>query len=322
MNKVIMLAVVFLALGVFAGATARAGDSATDAFLLAMQHFDPQSERGIAWSREEMDFVDFALMAAIRAVHELASVHIESQNATGAAPRPQPLLSLQVLDPISRNPQLRGDWDYVQDFVAAVVDGCGSSRVTEEFDNARDRWSKRQTTTWRICDEWNHANADTSCNRSAAAAWLCAAGVASMLIETMESDRGPESGQLYLNFSQPVDLRHEASRIVGLPGYGELFGKARLQPYPSMISGDGNRIELVQDEDCQGFGGITLLFSHGWGDCPSGCIHRHYWKVKVQSRGSRNGDPWGLVVTKVEEAGDVLALERRAALCAGIIGGD
>lgn len=40
-----------------------------------------------------------------------------------------------------------------------------------------------------------------------------------------------------------------------------------------------------------------FVFSHGWGDCPSGCIHRHYWKVTVDE---------DCVVSLVEEWGDDL----------------
>ena len=30
------------------------------------------------------------------------------------------------------------------------------------------------------------------------------------------------------------------------------------------------------------FPGYTqLTYSHGWGDCPSGCIHRRYWQFNV-----------------------------------------
>ncbi|KAG4065017.1 hypothetical protein HA402_004140 [Bradysia odoriphaga] len=36
-------------------------------------------------------------------------------------------------------------------------------------------------------------------------------------------------------------------------------------------------------------------FTHGWGDCPSGCINRHYWKFSVSPSGvtllSESGTP-------------------------------
>lgn len=41
----------------------------------------------------------------------------------------------------------------------------------------------------------------------------------------------------------------------------------------------------------------VFIYSHGWGDCPSGCIYHHFWKVKVD----KNCD-----VTLVEQYGDDL----------------
>lgn len=40
---------------------------------------------------------------------------------------------------------------------------------------------------------------------------------------------------------------------------------------------DGNNIEMerLSGQD------VFLTFSKGWGDCPSGCIHRKYWKFKI-----------------------------------------
>ena len=45
---------------------------------------------------------------------------------------------------------------------------------------------------------------------------------------------------------------------------------------PDGIFGDGDDISAML------FPGYTqLTYSHGWGDCPSGCIHRRYWQFNV-----------------------------------------
>lgn len=41
-------------------------------------------------------------------------------------------------------------------------------------------------------------------------------------------------------------------------------------------AGDGGRIDYLIYPDS-----INLIYSYGWGDCPSGCMSRHYWKFKV-----------------------------------------
>lgn len=45
--------------------------------------------------------------------------------------------------------------------------------------------------------------------------------------------------------------------------------------------GDGSQIEIVYfNPDF-----IQLIYSYGWGDCPSGCIYRHYWELGVYGSG-------------------------------------
>ena len=41
---------------------------------------------------------------------------------------------------------------------------------------------------------------------------------------------------------------------------------------PNWVGGDGDNIEVSES---------GYIFSVGWGDCPSGCIHRHYWVFTV-----------------------------------------
>ncbi|KAB1064439.1 T9SS type A sorting domain-containing protein [Salibacter halophilus] len=42
------------------------------------------------------------------------------------------------------------------------------------------------------------------------------------------------------------------------------------------FAGDGNDITSTINNDH-----VELIYSIGWGDCPAGCINRHYWKYKV-----------------------------------------
>lgn len=41
-------------------------------------------------------------------------------------------------------------------------------------------------------------------------------------------------------------------------------------------AGDGNRISAVCSGDS-----VLVTYSQGWGDCPAGCIERHYWEFAV-----------------------------------------
>ncbi|RUT78515.1 hypothetical protein [Ancylomarina longa] len=75
---------------------------------------------------------------------------------------------------------------------------------------------------------------------------------------------------------------------------------AKIRDFPFVKSanaqaciGDGSQIELIDSSPDQ----INLVFSYGWGDCPSGCIHRHYWDLSVSGSG---------IVELIRESGDKL----------------
>lgn len=50
---------------------------------------------------------------------------------------------------------------------------------------------------------------------------------------------------------------------------------------PNGHIGDGNNIEGSIESNY-----LEYLFSYGWGDCPSGCINRHYWLFQVKFDGT------------------------------------
>ncbi len=46
--------------------------------------------------------------------------------------------------------------------------------------------------------------------------------------------------------------------------------------HSEVVFGDGNNITSTINEDH-----VELIYSKGWGDCPSGCIYRRYWQFRV-----------------------------------------
>lgn len=61
----------------------------------------------------------------------------------------------------------------------------------------------------------------------------------------------------------------------------------------SSCIGDGSQIETINYTSDF----IHFIFSYGWGDCPSGCIKRHYWEIGVYGSG---------IVELIAESGDKL----------------
>ena len=49
---------------------------------------------------------------------------------------------------------------------------------------------------------------------------------------------------------------------------------------PDKAIGDGNYIKAQIESSY-----IKYIFSIGWGDCPAGCIHRHFWEYTVSYKG-------------------------------------
>ena len=68
-----------------------------------------------------------------------------------------------------------------------------------------------------------------------------------------------------LNFKGQLHSRRLCELYAALPGvriaHPNFYGGGSSWIYPSSHAGSG----------------LTYLFSHGWGDCPSGCIYGEYW---------------------------------------------
>jgi len=71
-----------------------------------------------------------------------------------------------------------------------------------------------------------------------------------------------------LNFAQPLKMTLLAAIYEKIPGV--IFAE------PNGYIGDGDNIECFNKNNTW-----HLAFSHGWGDCPAGCINRYYWYITV-----------------------------------------
>ena len=97
-----------------------------------------------------------------------------------------------------------------------------------------------------------------------------------------------------------------AKHLAGAPEYHAVFRGLELDPYDGVVIGDGPTVRVVPEESLSGFQGVRVEFSVGWGDCPSGCIYRHFWLFEYRVEGERAGEDWPLVGGLLEEYGDPL----------------
>ena len=76
-----------------------------------------------------------------------------------------------------------------------------------------------------------------------------------------------------LKTDRSINLYALSERLEKIPGV--------LHAGPDSYGGGGNDIEATIYTNSN----IEYIFSIGWGDCPSGCIERHYWKYTVDTEG-------------------------------------
>ncbi len=94
----------------------------------------------------------------------------------------------------------------------------------------------------------------------------------------------PWSVSFILQAAQPINILALSQRFKGIDGVKEV--------YPDGIIGDGSNIAASITDNY-----VQLDYSYGFGDCPSGCISRHYWHFRVYYTGT---------VEYIGESGDSL----------------
>lgn len=88
------------------------------------------------------------------------------------------------------------------------------------------------------------------------------------------ADYGDGGATLVLRFGQTLNMK-------ALKDLVQAASPRITAAEPNGIAGDGDNITF------RNTGGVkTYTFSQGWGDCPAGCIDRHYWDVTLAADNS------------------------------------
>lgn len=85
---------------------------------------------------------------------------------------------------------------------------------------------------------------------------------------------GNTNVMIFVDFARPLDIRKMASRIKSLPGV--------KYAAPDRFTGGSGGINVAKAGDTW-----RLTFTHGWGDCPSGCINNEAWYFTIQAEQAR-----------------------------------
>ena len=287
--------------------------SLLDAFVLAVDHFDPDHELGLELDSPEVQYLLQALEAAREAIPEVTGIHVRTDQARGDRLSPRMFTALEFVD---RN-EPSGDYTLTPEIESALASKIGAKRRVEIETNERiglNRIPNVRKSTLYTFDNYCGEGADIElCGNEEIVRWLCSSGVGEVLL-IENSYKGRNRARFYLLFRQVVDLQFKSKLFMADPFYDDLFGDHVLKPFSGDLFGDGNSVEIVDALGYEGFDGVVIEFKIGWGDCPAGCIYSHYWKVFIRVEGESDGQDWRFVIADVEEGGTPIHEGARARL--------
>ncbi|MFH2054028.1 MAG: hypothetical protein ABIK96_16355 [bacterium] len=277
-----------------------------DAFILAIQHFDPAHQLGLAFDGPEVEFVTEALEAARNVAPGVSGIHVRTDWNRWDSMSPLMFKTIEI----RRGDRIRSGSSSTPDSLRSIGIAIGRNcraevQTNESFSSSRPLGTSTRT-RWDLDRKCLHENNSRTCANVEIVDWLCSRGVDLVLVSETVTHKGVYREEMYLVFRSPVDLDYMAAALMEDPLYAGTFGDLEARPYLGRLIGDGPSVEVVPCEGATGFDGICFRFSIGWGDCPAGCIHSHYWVIRCMVDGSGTGKGRSLVAELVEEGGDPL----------------
>ncbi len=308
-------AFVFLALCL----PALAMSSGLDAFVLAVQHFDPRHETGVEYESDEVAYMRQVLWEARQSVPEVAGLHVQVDGSVESKFGPSMFRSIRVKPQNYRVARFDRDIDLLKEFGESIGVGCRhEEQVNKKYHSNRNA-STTRIIQWNLGRDCLGGNHESICENSSVVEWLCSLGVDSVTLKEHEF-MGNRRAELFLNYKYLVDLEYKVMRIANDPRYASVFGDLKLDPFGGTAIGGGPTLRVVSVNELSGFRGVRVEFSAGWGDCPAGCIYRHNWLFEYKTVGERRGDEWTLAGGLIEENGDPLTEQIRGMLrCAKVV---
>lgn len=265
-----------------------------DAMYFAIEHFNADHSGTIeSWGREHTFMHDLlsevaTQVPALKGVTRLGKEEAASQ-------------MFRVLEKRFDTSKPNGDVAAYRKLVDQIVEDCPYNRVTTiEESQPSGKTTKTVKTSFRLGDP-TCASKDIRFLQQVKL---------DLLVVTERSG----SFRDYVNFAiQPQsnvwqDMQAAKERVLNSQK-GSALTRALVEPLapPSFAS-----LRSETDVQLQGSSGsaqlddiINLKYRLGWGDCPAGCIHNHYWNVAVTPKlVSRNPTKYSFTVKVISETGD------------------
>jgi hypothetical protein len=280
-----------------------------DSWVLAVQHFDPGHQIGLKRDSQEVQFIEQALKSAREEVPELFNIHVRVNDGYDHD-HLRPFQTYSIKQP-GRTYSIKPDSILIKNF-EDLLSGCRRKINIEIGEGVKNRFHVFTHTRWRLCESFSRAEPDTHCNTPDLVSPLCEMGVTGVHRLRRTTRRGRQFEMFFIiHRPEPIDPEFIAKRLEEAPFFKDHFPGCTVEPLRPVLVGDRPNVQLADSQKHSGFEGVSFVFKYGWGDCPSGCLHNHYWEVTVRPKQGRGGRGLISEVEQVVEYGDELPEKTR-----------
>ncbi|WP_227815927.1 hypothetical protein [Nitrogeniibacter aestuarii] len=284
---------------------ASAQDVHRDAMALTIDHFNARHTRDVTDAGPEFRFMVALLRAVGESIPELEPADATAPPGRAGYHEPHRFLSASdfmaaTTDAVAEAQPRRGD--VLRAAVDDVVAACPyrKSSTISEISNGEMQVTRSTTTVYEL-----GTRSRQQCAAQGLTDALAAIGL-NLIVVKEDAARygttltvyagGDSAGWRYMRF-----VKSEALRIEGAETLFSALDTIRLARI-----GENKGVQLIGSSGAATFTDpVKLRYEHGWGDCPAGCIHRHFWVIRVKPTAT-GGGAYDFAVTVEQEGGDSL----------------
>lgn len=269
------------------------GPDLRDALGLAVQRFDPGHVQGLRWDDPPVRFMMAALDAVVAAEPDRTDFRRRAVEELGLHARYFHRLSMEDAGVSSRE---------VDSVMVALTrdlsDGCplleseppGTPEELEEAGSGRRLWDLSHES---CRGPWSDA--------------LRAAGPFHLEWTRWGEALFGTHVALHADPARPFDVLHAVRELSRVSPALDRMLSLGTEPLPPLHLSEPIRTVQLENTDPTSSweSPFVLTYVQGWGDCPSGCIHRHAWSYRVVPSPAEGGG-WTFRVQLLREEGDPL----------------
>ncbi len=271
------------------------------AFRLAVSYFDPAHEKGLTESCEQHEFMIDAVRASWNACPELRHLFRPFAGTFQGDCKPDDLDAVWIGTSMTGNAKPDVPYETVLRIAERIGKGC--TWVEEQ-------WSSRRPSDGRVFDRTiaytriDGSGTSDQCDNMQAMDRLRKLGVRCIRVTTRHYSRFRHAS-IHLITDRMVDTEYLARAVQEDSLLAEVFEGQMPRKYTPGLAGEHDWVSVKALQDATAFlQPFVLRFKFGWGDCPSGCIHKHFWDVRVTPSQRGPERRWEFDAEILSEEGD------------------